>query len=89
LLPSRAAPAAPQYEPFIDQALSEAVAEMPAFLGSRAIEEAGEGGNWALLPPFPILPELPTPPSADQPIVGHYQMTRFPLANRIRHGRPP
>jgi hypothetical protein len=45
LRPSRAARAAPQYEPFIDQALSEAVAEMPAFLGSRAIEEAGEGGN--------------------------------------------
>jgi hypothetical protein len=62
---------------------------MPALLGNRAIEEAGDGGNWAFPPPFPILPELPTPPSADQPIVGHYQTTRFPLAHRTRPGRPP
>jgi hypothetical protein len=48
-------------EPFIDQALCEAVAEVPALPGNRAIKEAGEGAtgsprrhfrssrNWALV----------------------------------------
>jgi hypothetical protein len=33
---------------------------MPALPGNRAIEDAGEGANWALPLPFPILPELST-----------------------------